>query len=242
MDRAEIEARLREVLVTELGLDADKINTAANFEQDLDVDSLGVVELLMAMEDEFGVKIPDDEAEHIHTVGRGDRARSHQTQRLTVRQGRIRWPPAIRASNSQRRRVVVTGMGVISPVGNDVESFWKSIAEGRSGIGPITRFDASAMRTRIAGEVKGYDPEDYFDRKRRAPARPDQPVFPRSPPVRRCHRPASRIEPDDEAAPEVGGGLRWWFRRDGDPSSMRSEPSISGVPTGSHPPGSPSSS
>ena len=69
MDRVEIEARLRDVLVTELGLDADKINTAANFEQDLDVDSLGVVELLMAMEDEFGVKIPDDEAEHIHTVG-----------------------------------------------------------------------------------------------------------------------------------------------------------------------------
>jgi acyl carrier protein len=69
MDRVEIEARLREVLVTELGLDADKINNAANFEQDLDVDSLGVVELLMAMEDEFGVKIPDEEAEHIHTVG-----------------------------------------------------------------------------------------------------------------------------------------------------------------------------
>jgi acyl carrier protein len=69
MDRVEIEARLRDVLVSELGLDADKINTAANFEQDLDVDSLGVVELLMAMEDEFGVKIPDDEAEHIQTVG-----------------------------------------------------------------------------------------------------------------------------------------------------------------------------
>ena len=69
MDRDEIETRLRDVLVSELGLDADKINTAANFEQDLDVDSLGVVELLMAMEDEFGVKIPDDEAEHIHTVG-----------------------------------------------------------------------------------------------------------------------------------------------------------------------------
>ena len=65
----------------------------------------------------------------------------------------------------QRRRVVVTGMGVISPVGNDVESFWKSVTEGRSGIGPITRFDASAMRTRIAGEVKGYDPHDFFDRR-----------------------------------------------------------------------------
>jgi acyl carrier protein len=69
MDRANIESRLRDVLVSELGLDAAKINLGANFEQDLDVDSLGVVELLMAMEDEFGVKIPDDEAEHIHTVG-----------------------------------------------------------------------------------------------------------------------------------------------------------------------------
>jgi acyl carrier protein len=69
MDRADIESRLQKVLVSELGLDADKINPSANFEQDLDVDSLGVVELLMAMEDEFGVKIPDDEAEHIHTVG-----------------------------------------------------------------------------------------------------------------------------------------------------------------------------
>jgi acyl carrier protein len=69
MDHAEIESRLRNVLVSELGLDAEKISPQANFEQDLDVDSLGVVELLMAMEDEFGVKIPDDEAEHIHTVG-----------------------------------------------------------------------------------------------------------------------------------------------------------------------------
>ncbi|MGH8927465.1 MAG: beta-ketoacyl-ACP synthase II, partial [Acidimicrobiia bacterium] len=63
------------------------------------------------------------------------------------------------------RRVVVTGMGIISPIGKDVESFWESLVEGRSGIGPITRFDASALRTRIAGELRGYDPEDYFERK-----------------------------------------------------------------------------
>lgn len=69
MDRSEISAKLGGLLVNELGLDADKINDAANFEEDLEVDSLGVVELLMAMEDEFGVKIPDEEAETIHTVG-----------------------------------------------------------------------------------------------------------------------------------------------------------------------------
>jgi acyl carrier protein len=69
MDRAQVSDRLKEVLVGELGLDADKITDDANFEEDLEVDSLGVVELLMALEDEFGVKIPDEEAEEIHTVG-----------------------------------------------------------------------------------------------------------------------------------------------------------------------------
>jgi acyl carrier protein len=69
MDRAQVSDRLKEVLVGELGLDADKIRDDANFEEDLEVDSLGVVELLMALEDEFGVKIPDEEAEEIHTVG-----------------------------------------------------------------------------------------------------------------------------------------------------------------------------
>jgi len=60
---------MRDLLVDELGLDADKITDEATFEEDLEVDSLGVVELLMALEDEFGVKIPDEEAENIHSVG-----------------------------------------------------------------------------------------------------------------------------------------------------------------------------
>lgn len=69
MDRAEISSRMNKLLVSELGLDESKIADDANFEEDLEVDSLGVVELLMALEDEFGVKIPDEEAESIHTVG-----------------------------------------------------------------------------------------------------------------------------------------------------------------------------
>jgi acyl carrier protein len=69
MDRNTISKRLTEVLVSELGLDADKIKDEAHFEEDLDVDSLGVVELLMALEDEFDIKIPDEEAETIVTVG-----------------------------------------------------------------------------------------------------------------------------------------------------------------------------
>jgi acyl carrier protein len=69
MDRTEIEAKLTELLVDELGIERDDITTDAKFEEDLDVDSLGVVELLMALEDNFGVKIPDEEAEQITTVG-----------------------------------------------------------------------------------------------------------------------------------------------------------------------------
>jgi acyl carrier protein len=69
MDRTEIESKLTELLVDELGIERDAITSDARFEEDLDVDSLGVVELLMALEDNFGVKIPDEEAEQITTVG-----------------------------------------------------------------------------------------------------------------------------------------------------------------------------
>jgi len=62
-------------------------------------------------------------------------------------------------------RVVITGMGAITPLGNDVETFWQNVVAGRSGVGPITLFDASALKTRIAAEVKGFDPEAWFGRK-----------------------------------------------------------------------------
>lgn len=62
-------------------------------------------------------------------------------------------------------RVVVTGLGAITPLGNDVPSTWQAMIEGRSGIAPITAFDASDLQTHFAGEVKGFDPQNYFGRK-----------------------------------------------------------------------------
>lgn len=56
------------------------------------------------------------------------------------------------------RRVVITGLGVVSPVGTGVEKFWNSLLEGKSGIAPITRFDAADFPVKIAGEVKDFDP------------------------------------------------------------------------------------
>jgi 3-oxoacyl-[acyl-carrier-protein] synthase II len=64
-----------------------------------------------------------------------------------------------------KRRVVITGVGAVTPLGNTAEEFWAGLLEGRSGIGPITRFDAKDFPTRIAGELKGFDPLKYIDKK-----------------------------------------------------------------------------
>jgi 3-oxoacyl-[acyl-carrier-protein] synthase II len=64
-----------------------------------------------------------------------------------------------------RRRVVVTGIGILCPVGVGVEETWRGITAGKSGIGPITQFDASTFPTRIAGEVKGFVPEQWMDKR-----------------------------------------------------------------------------
>jgi 3-oxoacyl-[acyl-carrier-protein] synthase II len=64
-----------------------------------------------------------------------------------------------------RRRVVITGLGVVSPVGNTVDEAWANVLAGRSGIGPITRFDASTFTSRIAGEVRGFDVTAYLTPK-----------------------------------------------------------------------------
>ena len=64
------------------------------------------------------------------------------------------------------RRVVITGVGAVSPCGADTASTWGALREGRSGIGPITLFDASAYATQIAGECRDFDPEKYIEKKR----------------------------------------------------------------------------
>jgi 3-oxoacyl-[acyl-carrier-protein] synthase II len=68
-------------------------------------------------------------------------------------------------ANVDRKRVVVTGLGAITPIGNTLAEYWQGLISGRNGIGPITLFDASRHDCRFAGEVKGYDPLLYLDRK-----------------------------------------------------------------------------
>ncbi len=65
----------------------------------------------------------------------------------------------------RERRVVVTGLGALTPIGNDVPTFWESLVNGVSGAGPITHFDTSKHKTQFACEVKNFNPQDHFDRK-----------------------------------------------------------------------------
>src|SRR3970040_2711315 len=76
--------------------------------------------------------------------------------------------PVIRSMASnypEGRRVVVTGMGALTPLGNDVESFWQGCVDGRSGIDWITLFDNTNYPVKVDGEVRGFDPQDFMDRK-----------------------------------------------------------------------------
>ncbi len=63
------------------------------------------------------------------------------------------------------KRVVVTGLGAVTPLGDDVKTTWENAVAGKSGAGPITLFDASLFKTQFACEVKDFDPNELFDRK-----------------------------------------------------------------------------
>src|SRR3954451_4363057 len=68
-------------------------------------------------------------------------------------------------SQNGRRRVVITGMGAVTPLGNDVETTWKNLLAGESGAGEITQFDSTDYFVHFACEVKDFDPADYIERK-----------------------------------------------------------------------------
>ena len=65
----------------------------------------------------------------------------------------------------QLRRVVITGLGALTPLGNSAPETWEALKAGKNGIAPITSFDASLFKTHFAGEVKGFDPSTVMDRK-----------------------------------------------------------------------------
>jgi 3-oxoacyl-[acyl-carrier-protein] synthase II len=99
------------------------------------------------------------------------------------------------------RRVVITGIGAVSPCGPDTESTWASIIAGKSGIGPITKFDASRHASRIAGEVKGFSPEQWIEKKK---VKEGDSFIHLSIAASRMAVESARYEPGDEERERVG--------------------------------------
>ncbi|KAG1682781.1 3-oxoacyl-[acyl-carrier-protein] synthase 2 [Nymphon striatum] len=142
---SDVEARVKSVVVEQLGVEESEVTNTASFVDDLGADSLDTVELVMALEEEFGTEIPDEEAEKITTV------------QLAIDY----------VSLVSKRRVVVTGLGIVSPVGSTIDKAWGNIKEGVSGIGliPPEYFDTTDFSVKIAGNVDDFDPTDYITKK-----------------------------------------------------------------------------
>src|SRR3972149_1917618 len=112
-----VEEKVKSIIVEQLGVDANEVTPEASFIDDLGADSLDTVELVMALEEEFGLEIPDEEAEKIAKVK--DAVAYIQAHSTKV------YPGATAAGGRPMERVVVTGLGVLSPVGIGIEAFWK---------------------------------------------------------------------------------------------------------------------
>ncbi len=157
------EAKVKEIIINELGVDPEKVTAEASFVEDLGADSLDTVELVMAFEEEFGVDIPDEDAEQMRTVGdaitylkehmeeglRGPLSAFHRKGGKYVDgESRPRAPGRHHRGRASSRRSETTGGAT-----------WKALLAGTSGAGTITQFDATEeYATRIACEVKGFDP------------------------------------------------------------------------------------
>ena len=184
---SDVAERVKKIVVEHLGVDADKVVESANFIDDLGADSLDTVELVMAFEEEFGVEIPDDQAETITTVGdavsswrrrpprRSEAASACATGLLEAlsREGRRyvrpsahgrlkrarrlasrRFTPRLRGR--QMKRVVVTGLGMVSPLACGVEATWKRLIAGEAAAaqGRDLRRLRPALQDRRAGAAR----------------------------------------------------------------------------------------
>src|SRR6266508_2508645 len=139
MTMAELQEKVCSILAENLSVPEGQVTPQARFQEDLDADSLDLVEAVLALEEEFGVTIPEEEMEGIKTVGE--------------------------AVDLVASRVVVTGIGPVTPVGLGADAFWDALTAGRSGVARIERFDPSALPVQIAGEVKDFTPTDWMGGK-----------------------------------------------------------------------------
>jgi len=125
---------------------------------DLGADSLDQVELIMAIEEAFEIEIPDEDAEKMEKVKDAiDYLKTHLRAEVMTEEvppGR----PGRTGKRAMNEKVVITGVGAVTPLGLSAAEFWRGLIEGRPGVGPVTRFDVTPTTRGIAGELKGFDP------------------------------------------------------------------------------------
>ena len=144
-----LEEKVISIITEQLDVTREECVPEASFIDDLGADSLDLVELIMEMEETFDIQIADNELEKIRTIKDVlDFSRTRASFGMNSGQG----------ERQLKRRVVITGMGAVTPLGNSVAETWEGICAGKSGIARITKFDCAAFDTKIAGELKGFDP------------------------------------------------------------------------------------
>ena len=193
MTTGNVEQKVKGIIAEQLGVDEDEIKITSSFIEDLGADSLDIVELVMA--DGGGVRGRDPGRGGREHQDRPGRHQLHQHPQEVGAAGRRGGPgtAAIRAGAREGPRLAAIfdaeevgrcpgvewwspGWASSAPVGIGVEESWQALVAGRSGIGPITLFDASTYPTRIAGEVKGFEPDEVHGPQGGAPERPLHPV------------------------------------------------------------------
>ncbi len=163
-----IEEKVKAIIVDKLGCEESEVTREANFASDLGADSLDTVELIMDLEKEFDLQIPDQDAQEIKTVGDAiDYISSKKQFRLTENRAKSYSLLLYITKEIQMelKRVVVTGLGSITPLGKTAPETWEALKAGKSGAAPITAFDSSKHKTTFACEVKDFNVTDYIDRK-----------------------------------------------------------------------------
>ena len=184
-DRSEIEVRVKKVLAEQLAVDEAQVVPDARFAEDLNADSLDLVEAVLALEEEWSIEIPEEEMESREDGRPGRRPGGRQAGRLLRQRATPTGTPV-----SQRRKVVITGIGPVTPVGTGVDDFWEGLTTGRNGVAD----DHRVRPLRPAGLGGGRCPALRRHRPpRREGGAPDRPLRPvrdrvREARVGRCRR------------------------------------------------------
>ena len=189
---ASVEERVIDIVCENLGVNKEQVTRKTSFQEDIGADSLDIVELVMELEEEFEITIPDDQAEKIKTVGEAiDYIEREQGQEMT-------------------RRVVITGLGTVNPLRSRRPGLLAGpAAPARAASAPIEQFDTTAFKVHFGGEVKDFKPEAVLDTRRPpagSTASPSSPWWPPSTPSRTAAS-TSRKEDPFRCGVIIGSGI-----------------------------------